>query len=113
MTIFKVPKPIGDRILIEVDRDDNRKQVKSQVIQIVQTEDTKFAKTLDTNVGTIVTFGQAAKEHGLLVGDEDELKVGQKIMFLKHAGLVADCHENPDLIYRLIRRGDIMAVIGE
>ena len=111
INMFKVPQAIGNRLLIEVVVDEAL-TVKSDVLYIPDTNNANERALKSTSYGEITQMGNAAMENMLLTKEEDEISPGKIILFLQNAG-VSYKHEDEGKIYRIIGRGDIMAVIGE
>lgn len=110
--MFDRPKPIGNRILLEVEITE-KKEIKSDKIYVpksVQEEDDMRA-LLNSGIGKVISMGQVALESAILSKEEDEIKPGDLVTFLKNSGSPYD-HPDEGKMYRLLTRGDIMAVVG-
>jgi co-chaperonin GroES (HSP10) len=112
-TEFETPKAIGDRILVEVTAD-KEKETKSDFLVIPDSVNEEYNKRvlMSTNVGKVIQMGQVALESGILASEEAELMPGHYVLFLQNAG-VSFKHSEGNKVYRLLKRGDIMAVVGE
>ena len=113
MIMYDLPLAIGTRILVEVEMDETH-AVKSDFLVIPpEVGDAENKRCLvSTTVGEVVQLGSAALETALLTDSEDELCPGKIVLFLQNAGVTFK-HRDEHKIYRLLGRGDIMAIIGE
>lgn len=111
--MYDIPRAVGDRILLEVEIDDE-KAVKSDFIVIPDSVNEDYNKRvlLSTNIGKVVQLGEVALESGILSKKAEEVMPGHLVLFLQNAG-VAFKHKDEHKVYRLLTRGDIMAVVGE
>lgn len=111
--MYAIPKVIGNRILIEVTTD-TKKALKSDHIFIPQQVSEEYNKRVlvSTQVGKVIQMGEVALDSCIIEGEEEELKPGHLVMILQNAGPTFS-HKEEGKIYRMVTRGDIMAVVGE
>jgi co-chaperonin GroES (HSP10) len=112
MELYDIPKPLGTRILLEV-QTDKEKTIKSDFLVIPESVNEDYNKRvlMSTQIGKVIDMGQAALESGILNGEE-ELRPGHLVLFLQNAGATFK-HKDKDKVYRMITRGDIMALVGD
>lgn len=113
--MYDIPKVIGDRILVEVEIDlDNEVGIKKSIIALP--DSAKERRMLSTNVGRVLQIGANAADEALIEEDTNELLPGHIVKFLSNAGVVYQNETEEtgnDRMFRIIRRGDIMAIVGE
>lgn len=107
---FPLPKPVGNSILVEVEAD-SKKSLKSSLIEIPQAIGDAYNKRVvnSTEVGKVLSIGSDAfiQIHAI----EPYCVPGDVIMFLQNSGkLFKD--EDSGKHYRIIREGDVLAVMG-
>lgn len=110
---YKIPEPIGDRILVEVEID-GEKAVQSDFIVIPDSVNEDYNKRVlaSTNIGKVLKLGNAATEEALLTSSKPDMYPGDYVLFLQNAG-ISFKHKEEFKMYRLLKRGDIMAIVGE
>lgn len=111
--MYDTPKAVGNRILLEVEID-KEKAVKSDFLVIPDSVNEEYNKRvlMSTTVGKVLQLGAAAQENALLTDSDEEVMPGHLVLFLQNAG-VSFKHKDDSKVYRLITKGDIMAVVGE
>jgi chaperonin GroES len=93
-------KPLEDKIILQVEKEAEKKSAGGLIIQTMQEE--KPQEAIVVAVGPGITFGDGSR----LVPD---LKVGDKVVFSKYQGTEIS-HGGQD--YIIISYRDIVAVIG-
>lgn len=111
--MYPIPRVIGNRILLEVETD-TKKAIKSDLVYIPEQVSREFNNRvlISSQIGKVVQMGEVALESCIIEGEEDELKPGHLVMILQNAGPTF-AHKEEGKIYRMVTRGDIMAVVGE
>lgn len=115
--MYDAPQAIGNRLLVEIELDEE-KAIKSDIIVIAQndkgeTSDEYNERVMQSaTIGEVIQLGEAAQETAILSNAENELCPGKLVLFLQNAG-TAYTHKESDKMYRIIGRGDVMAVVGE
>jgi co-chaperonin GroES (HSP10) len=108
MKKFDIPKPVGDRILVEVVLDEtDGKPLKSDFLYIPDEFQERAQHT--ANIGKVIDIGKDAFVR--IHAAEPYCCPGDYIMFLGNAGTLFKSQDNK--IYRVLKPGDVMCVVGE
>lgn len=111
MKRYKIPKVIGNTILVEVDPP-NDQQLKSDFVFIPESAANSHNQRVlnSTDIGCVVSIGPDAfvKIHA----SEPYCIPGDIIMFIQNSGKLFR-QEETDKYYRIIKEGDVLCVAGE
>jgi co-chaperonin GroES (HSP10) len=108
MKKYSLPKPVGDRILVELILDElNGKPLKSDFLYIP--DEFKERAEHTTNIGKVIDIGKDAFIR--IQASEPYCCPDDYIMFLGNAGSLFKSKENGKT-YRVIKPADVMCVIG-
>ena len=104
-------KPVGYRVLVHQEnydeKDDVFRSAREAGIEIVKDKYTRYQESVD--VGVVVALGATAwKEQG-----HPWAKVGDRIVFAKHAGKKIEDPDDKDKHYVLLNDDDVQAIITE
>jgi chaperonin GroES len=95
-------KPIGNRVVVKLVK--QRTTTASGIILSTKEEN-------EQSIGVITATGSGAKIDSEVNIKDTGLKVGDKVLFGKYSGEEIKDEQDPDTIYKIIKAGDIMAII--
>lgn len=104
--------PTGHRVLVKQfnydDTDDVYKSARAMGLEIVKDKQTRYQDSVDK--GVILSIGATAWKD---FGGEPWAKVGDTVVFAKHAGKKVEDPEDKDTHYVVLNDEDIVALIKE
>ena len=105
---FTCMTPVGYRMIVKERRVENK--TKGGIILAQETQD---AEQYATMVGKVVAMGDGCYQHESY-NDQAWCKLGDDIMFNKHAGYRLDVRENGELVrYRILKDNDVIGNVHE